>query len=257
MCLELRKLFTTFTIQTKTLTQMKKLLLILISLVFTNSVFGQDRVNRPKLSWDGGSEILSTSVGWAYNETLGEWVDYQNLISKDKSYKQYKTLQGSHHMSDSKFTFNTLQIKTLTFNGTKYYVLIMDRWRGRYKYPTIFEDWIKFRSIDCYIFSESEYLKLKNYEKVSFITEISFYLEFEAYDEVKLLDHIQTSLSNETNLSESKYWNYYMFITQTDKGQIRFLTPNRYFSFDSYDKIDFEKTYFETSRINFDKLIVK
>lgn len=234
---------------------MKKLLLILISLVFTNSVFGQDRVNRPKLSFDGGSEILSTSVGWMYNETLGEWVDYQNVISKEKRYKeQYKILQGPYLMSTSKFTFNTLQIKTLTFNGSKYYVLIMDRWRGRYRYPSIQEDWIQFRSIDCYIFSESEYLKLKNYEKVSFITEIKFDLEFQAYDEVKLLDIIQTSLSNETNRSTSSTMNYSMFIAQTDKGQIRFLTPNLYFSF---DKIDFEKTYFETSKINFDKLITE
>ena len=42
VCLELRKLFTTFTIQTKTNTHMKKLMMVAIILIASVSVFAQD-----------------------------------------------------------------------------------------------------------------------------------------------------------------------------------------------------------------------
>jgi hypothetical protein len=234
---------------------MKKLLLILIVLVFTNLVFGQDRVNRPKLSFEGTSEILSTSVGWHYNKTLGEWIDYPNVISKDDSYKtRFKSLAGPYLMSKSLYTFNTLQVKSFTFNNTKYYALIVDKWSGRYRYPTIEEDWIQFKNIDCYILTESEYSKLQNYEKVTFITYVPMNLEFEGYSETKLLDLIQTKLLSYNGSNPSSIKDL-MYITKTSEDKIRFLTPHYYFT--SREEVDFNNIYFETDKDSFDKLIIR
>ena len=52
-----------------------KFKLTLITLLMTGSllqVFGQERVNRKKLSFDTTSETLLKATGWAYNSTLGE-----------------------------------------------------------------------------------------------------------------------------------------------------------------------------------------
>ena len=52
--------------------------------------FTQERVNRPKLKFEASSDTLTKATGWAYNETLGEWIDYENTISDEiKQKNQY------------------------------------------------------------------------------------------------------------------------------------------------------------------------
>jgi hypothetical protein len=248
---------------------MKKLLVLSMLLVSFVS-YGQDRVNRSKLSFDQSSEMLTNSIGWSYNETLGEWIDYDNVIDKDKNYKdKYKSLQGAYQMSNNSFKFNNLQVKTLVFEGNKYYILIHDKWTGRYKYPSIQQDWVRFRKVDGYIFTESEYSNLREHKKVTFNDVVEYDLEFEEYNETKFLDLIQTKLSTPKSSYEIKYgpstrWG--MLINKTKEGKIRFLTPTdlKYVEFtptkmNPYDMrvYNFEKMYFETDMNNFNKLIIK
>jgi hypothetical protein len=47
--------------------------------------YSQERVNRQKLVFKEKSLILNDAVGWSYNSTLGEWVDYKNNIDDNKS----------------------------------------------------------------------------------------------------------------------------------------------------------------------------
>jgi hypothetical protein len=79
----------------------KSYVLIFILFFLTQQVFGQERTNREKLSFVTSSENkLSKATGWAYNTALGEWVDYENVISDDKDFKvKYKSLQGAYMMS--------------------------------------------------------------------------------------------------------------------------------------------------------------
>jgi len=115
---------------------MKKLLVTLTLLVSVFSSNAQDRVNRAKITFEQSSEVLTNSIGWRYNEILGEWVDYNNVIDKDKEYKEkYKSLQGAYQMSNSSYKFNSIQIKTVKYNGAYYYILLHNKWTGRYKYP--------------------------------------------------------------------------------------------------------------------------
>lgn len=238
---------------------MKKLIMVTMIALTSLTSFGQDRVNRQKLSFEQSSEVLTNSTGWEYNETLGEWIDYTNVISKNKDFKdKYKSLQGSYMMSESPFKFNSLQIKTLTYNNTKYYVLLHDNWTGRYKYPSIRQDWKEYKRVDAYIFNETEYQNLKNFKNVTFSNVVKYDLEYEEYDETKLLDLIQTELSTPKSSYDIKYGSKWgMLITTSKDGNIRFLTPTILDLVIKYKTYDFTKMYFETNSDNFNKLVLK
>lgn len=237
---------------------MKKLLVL--SMVLMSFVsYSQDRVNRTKLSFQESSEILTSSVGWEYNEELGEWVDYPNVIDRDKKFKdQYKSLQGSYQMSQKGFKFNSLQVKTITYEGKKYYVLLHNKWSGRWKYPSIREDWMEYKQVDALIFDEKEYQNLINYNTVNFYIVLQYGLEFEDYNETKFLDLIQTELSRPKDYYERKYaYKYLMMISKTKDNNIRFLTPTISDLIVKYKTYDFTKMYFETDINNFSKLFLK
>lgn len=74
---------------------MKKLLFGIAIMTMTSSLFGQARVNRQKISFINQSEKITKATGWVYNATLGEWIDYENVICQDKDYKtKYKSLRS-------------------------------------------------------------------------------------------------------------------------------------------------------------------
>lgn len=235
-----------------------KINLTLITLLLAGNLFqafGQERTNREKLNFVTTSETLSKATGWANNVTLGEWIDYQNVISDSKDYKEkYKSLQGEWMMSRTNQNFQKVQTKTINYKGTTYYVLIVDKWSGRYEYPSIKEDWYTFSESIGYIFTKEEYQKILNLEGVAELKTLykaSIGSKNEVYNEEKFLDLIQTELAQE----KSKYSSQYTFpIMKSKEGAIRFYLPE---SFSSYTKYDFEKKYFETDFESFNKIILK
>lgn len=235
-----------------------KIKLTLIALLltgFTLQIFGQERTNREKLSFETTSGTLLKATGWANNSTLGEWIDFVNVISDNKDYKvKYKSLQGSYMMSHISQNFKKVQTKTVSYKGTIYYVLIVDKWSGRYEYPSIREDWYEFKKTIGYIYTREEYQILLNIESlVELKTQhmVSIGSKYEKYDETKFLDLIQTELSKE----KSKYSSEYTFpVMKSKEGAIRFYLPD---SFSTYSKYDFDKKYFETDFENFTKIILK
>ncbi|MCD6365901.1 MAG: hypothetical protein J7L46_00015 [Bacteroidales bacterium] len=235
-----------------------KFKLTLITLLITGSllqVFGQERTNREKLSFNTTSGTLSKATGWAYNSTLGEWIDFENVISDSKDYKdKYKSLQGERMMSGISQNFQKVQIRTVTYKGTTYYVLMVYKWDGQYEYPSIQEDWYTFKQTIGYIYTKEEYQKLLNIESlVELKTQymVSIGSKYEKYDETKFLDLIQTELSQKA----SKYSYEYTFpVMKSKEGAIRFYLPD---SFSTYSKYDFDKKYFETDFENFTKIILK
>lgn len=219
--------------------------------------FGQDRVNREKLSFVDKSSQLTESVGWSYNTIIGEWVDYNNVIESDKKYKdEYKSLQGSYMMSSRNQNFISIQTKTLFYKDVKYYVLLVEQWNGSWKYPSIREGWQIFKTMYGYIFTETEYNKLNNMnDTINLETQyiVSMGSFYEKYDEVVFLDELQNVLSSEI----TKYSSTFIFpIRKTENGNIRFHIP-RLKTNSRYDKIDFNVEYFETPFDNFIKFIIK
>jgi len=66
---------------------MKKINLALMILVLvTNNLIGQTRENRKKIYFHNQSDTIKKAIGWSYNSTLGEWIDYENVICNDKEY---------------------------------------------------------------------------------------------------------------------------------------------------------------------------
>lgn len=233
---------------------MKIKLLVLNVCLIGFSTFAQERINRGKLEFTSESMVLNKSVGWSYNNAIGEWVDYGNVICSDKTYKssdkeytvRYK-LSGANMMSRTEQNFNSLQIKSLTFNDVKYYVLIVDKWDGNYKYPTLNQDWTFFRKTCGYIFNELEYNKLKNI-KSDTTTKINithFIEDINVYKENKFLELIEFELKNTPNCDT------YSFNLIKSRDDIRFFIPSKADYIDS-----FQYNYFETSLDNFEKLSI-
>ena len=164
-------------------------------------IYGQERTNRVKLTFEKTSETLLKAIGWSYNSTLGEWIDYANVISDEKEFKnEYKSLQGAYMMSQTSQNFLKMLTRTVTFKGTTYYVIIIDKWSGQYEYPAIKEDWYEFKETSGYIYTKEEYQKLFSFEslielKTKYI--VSMGSKYENYNEIVFLDLIQTELSKE------------------------------------------------------------
>ena len=234
----------------------KSYLLIFFFFSLTQQMIGQERTNREKLSFVTSSENkLSKATGWAYNTTLGEWVDYENVISDDKNYKdKYKSLQGAYMMSHSSQNFQWLWTRTISFKGTLYYVLILEKWSGAYQYPSIQEDWYEFKETIAYVYTKEEYQKLFDIEspvELKTKCKVSMGSKYEKYDETIFLDLIQTELSK----VKSAYSPEYTFpVRKSKEGAVRFYIPE---SFSTYSNYDFEKKYFESDFETFVNIILK
>lgn len=216
--------------------------------------FTQERVNRPKLKFEASSDTLTKATGWAYNETLGEWIDFENVISNDKKYKEeYASLDISMR-SYTKQNFNFINFKQLTFKGLKYYILTINQYSGKYTYPEVYIDWNHFEHTVGFIFTENEFQKLN---KIDSITElktkikISVGSKYEQYNETLFLDLIQTALNTET----TEYAPTYLFpVMKSKEGMIRFYLPD---DFSKYNSYNFDSAYFEVDPKSFSKIILK
>jgi hypothetical protein len=236
---------------------MKKVLVFIFCFI-PFLTFSQARVNREKISFISKSEILIDATGWSYNSQLGEWIDYKNVISKDKDYKErFKALQGSYLMSHCDQNFISLQTATITVDSILYYVLIVWKWYGRYEYPAIMEDWEKYKKVEGYVFSEDEYQNLYNIANndsiVQLITkkQVEISLSYDTYNETKFLDLLQTEIKN-----KSLYGDYVFKVMKSEEGMIRFYIPIHSI-YSEKDKYNFKDEYFETSNQKFSKIIIK
>lgn len=235
---------------------MKNLIFSFLLTIIAIHSYGQGRVNRAKVKFDKTSETLKAATGWAYNETSGQWVDYNNVICSDPDYKdKYKSLLGSDFMfSKYEQNFDSIVTKTVSVNNKTYYVLIVHTTSGRYEYPSIREEWYTYKEAKGYIFTEEEFKKLDSLsgeKKISTQYEVSLGSKYTTYDESKFIDLIQTELKSE----KSKYSPTYSFpVLLSNEGKVRFYVPT---NFSSTTKYDFNKRYFEIELKDFKKLIIK
>jgi hypothetical protein len=226
-----------------------------MSLALCNT-YGQARNNLPKLIFDNSSDILSKATGWGYNSEHGEWIDYDNVICSNKTYKTIITsLAGVGYILSHYYqNFITIQTKSLTFENTKYYVIIIEKWYGLYRYPSIWKDWIESKRRHGYIYTEEEYNKIKN---ISGMIELRSIAHIEKDNEEDMLDNIRNFLMKRKkpeDIYESRYSVDIFPILKSQEGMIRFYIPMDYLA---YERIDFEEAYFETEPENFEKMILQ
>lgn len=227
------------------------------------SSHAQDRINREKLSFKDSSQVLTEAIGWCYNKTIGEWIDYKNVISSDKSYKKDTSNinKMNYILAGGANNFISIKSKTFYFKKDLYNALIIKKWSGYYTYPSLRQGWNRYQATQCYIFDINEFNKIKTisdsvYIKVLCEIELS---HFEDYCEEKLLDLIQTELSKPKN-KYARPIPYAFPIKKTDKGDIRFDLPLVYHS-GRYKYLNvtfnFNEEYFETDIENFNKILIK
>jgi MoaA/NifB/PqqE/SkfB family radical SAM enzyme len=231
-------------------------LLTILIIASPITLLAQSRVDRAKLSFDRTSDILENATGWAYNSTLGEWINYENFIRPLKDYKdkKFKASYNGLVQSTQSQNFIKMQSKIIEYSNRKYYVLIIQKWRGQYKYESIKEDWYIWKETLGYIFTESEYSKLKDMTglvelKTQFLASIGSVKE--KYDEVKFLDLLQSELE------QTQVWDYIFPILNVEsdgKKVTRFYLPH---DSQEYPKYDFKLRYFETSPTEFEKIVIK
>ena len=239
---------------------MKKILSIsLLLLLISLTVFSQSRTNRQKLTFINSSDKLTSSIGWSNNETLGEWIDYNNVICGNKDYKtKYKSLQGSWMKSQTKQNFIDIQTKTLNFKGIQYFILMVNKYDGKYEYPSIFEGWYSWKEVQGFIFTENEYKKLLDLDgevKLETYYRVDIGSYNDDYNETIFLDLIQTKLTTEGSQFVSPITFPILKTTSENTEVIRFYLPD--FFNKTYTTYNFEKEYFEVSPQEFDKIIIR
>jgi hypothetical protein len=203
--------------------------------------FTQERVNRPKLKFEASSDTLTKATGWAYNETLGEWIDYENSISDDNHYKKDNGRLEPYIKYATYQNFNFITSQTLKFKGIKFYLLSINK-----------TDDTSERTFG-FIFTENEYQKLNKIDSiVDLKTNIMVIFPFhEEFNETLFLDLIQTALNTES----TEYASTYLFpVMKSKEGMIRFYLPDL---FNEYRNYDFDKAYFEVDPKSFSKIILK
>lgn len=236
---------------------MKKSIFTLLIVLISINLAAQTRQNREKIKFEKESDLIKSATGWSYNSTIGEWVDYENVISNDKKYKtEFKSLQGEYMKSHTKQNFISIQTKKTFLDSIPYYVIIIEKYGGGYEYPKIKRDWKTWKEIVGYIYTQDEYNKIISFdETVELKTKNIVSLGInKPYDEQLILDKVQTELKKEI----SKYSPEYIFplkLTKSDDQKVlRFYLPT-YFS--RYNKYDFEKEYFEIKPELIKKIIIE
>lgn len=224
-----------------------KSICISIFLIVSVALFSQDRINRPDYAFIKSSEGITKATGWSYNETEGKWIDYQNVINKKSG-----LITTPYMMSQTDRNIISLSTKTIDFEGKTYFIVVLHRHSGEYKYPEIKEDWMTYEKKTGYIYTAQEYSKLLNLaDSVEIFT--NQYVSVDNY--VKKFDDnvFIANLIGEIQ-KPTKTTGLVFKVLKAKDGSIRFHTP--WISHKRFP-LDLSKEYFESTAEEFNKLIVK
>lgn len=223
---------------------MKKIFMAIVLCLVCTVSFGQDRVNRVNPIYESEGYVLKDIIGWGYNEQLGQWRGYPNVI-----WTLTKEFNRSIEEISKRYNVYDLQFKTINLNNTFYYVLISTEYTGRWKYEYICEDWIWWKYKRITLLSEEEFNKLHNLSNKP-ITIQGRYTKINQYDsDQNEINHIL----KEINKSQYLIDDYYITIYQATDGSIRFLMS----SILPYRKnhLDIDNKYFEITEEDYLKFI--
>lgn len=231
--------------------------ILLLILLINHSLFSQSRINRQPINFINESERINQTTGWYYNEQKGEWVSYNGLIFFEKITQAGPQDNLVSFRSRTKQNYESLQFKTVKVNNETFYVLIIEQWNGKYKYPTLKQEYYYWLDTFGYIYTETEYRKLNQLAllgqvelKTSWMVQFGF--DKSSYKSEIFLDMIQSAILGASKL-DYEYILPVMATTNDNVDVIRFLLPDKY----RFIKHDLSKQYFEINPDEFMKLILK
>lgn len=218
-------------------------LAITLSLICAVTCFGQERVNRGKLSFDNSGPILNNITGWSYDETVGEWVNYKGVLVPGKG-KYNSGIAKSFHFNN----IISLQFKTLTYNNVQYYILIWAKWEGAYKYPYIHVDWEWWKTKNFMMFTKEDMNKLKNLTNEPITIEVPTLSRTSYANTISDEDVIQKEMGYYLDHVHQRKCS--IVIYKATDGAIRFM-----FDDDVYNYNSINKQYFEITETDYSLLL--
>ncbi|MXN91335.1 hypothetical protein GR160_08845 [Flavobacterium sp. Sd200] len=232
---------------------MKQFYTIVFSLI-TILTFAQDRVNASLPVIDAvANGRITEATGWLQNDA-GKWTSRKNKIPANME-EEYKTLiDFQHHgLGENRENFIYIEHRNVKIADSSYTILIKKYKDGFYKYESINQGWMPQNSLVYYVFKTSELDKLKNLEpnKAHTIRINTIYSNTILYLDPKsslktVAQNLYKELGDKDKFGKAEleiHFNLY-------KGNVRFTIQNH----EDYPLTDFEKAYYETPLINFEKL---
>lgn len=269
---------------------------MLLCVCIALQTLGQPRSNNTSSYFKviSSSQIVTTPVGWYYNDTSEKWSGYYGAICSEYSnnHKTPKRMTADDLSCFSDRGIQSLQVKKVKSNDKIYYLLYHRYWDGEFDYPAIQRGWRYWKECKVYIIEEAEFSKFLNPEiGINYIR----ILDYETPYDMGLLKGESTLNSNlNTKFKEisratpenpfKSYWSdYVIYIKLEEDGKtLRFHLPsdkklwseaqeiNRqnelkketdkyyyYREISKYDCIDFNSEYFELSPLQYSTLKIK
>lgn len=272
----------------------RKIFLLLTIIIFSLEGACQPRTNgKDKYSIICQSEAILKPVGWSYSNYDEKWCGCYGIClgeykRNSKTPRQLTANDLSGYGDKSVYSLHIAKVKA---DDRYFYLLYHVYWDGEYDYPAIEVGWHYYKSCSVWVITEEEYRKLSNL-KIGINTILLYdytltsrYLTQDGKDFLKsginniIADAIKTNTPNKP----SSMFAYKLYVKlEDDNKTIRFQLPTNdmlweeaqiineenahkraqdkmFYAHDIYksDCVDFSTEYFEVSKIQFNKLILK
>ena len=238
---------------------MKKLIFLLTLLIGFGS-YSQSRTNAKKDLVIGEFQnwIIGDNVsGWDFDKE--EWKERKGYlrVGKDVSsidiFEKYNST-STENKSKSPQNFNEWGVIKVTYKGEEYVGFGIETVGGRYKYPSIYEDWYTFINYNIYLFEKEELLKLESLDGI-----LDLKVLMGTYgDYLNKEKKYKSCYTNLKYLFENKYRDNEIFKFKKTESEglkvVRFLTAQKISKYGP-KPIDFENHYFEVNMEKFDELL--
>lgn len=234
---------------------MKKNLLLLLFVLSGTLISGaQERVNAtlPKIS-DVSKGKITEATGWMKFDS-GEWVSRKNRIpwNTDKALVDFEY----YGLGEDRENFIYIDVRDVNINDSSYTILIKKYKDGYYKYESIRKGWMPQNSLKYYVFKTSELEKLKNLppDVTHNIKITSLYSNTISYlSPSASFKTIEQDLYKKVQENSPIGRDDLGVFVRAYKDNIRFVVAD--FGTNEYYIPDFNKKYYETTKLNFAKFL--
>lgn len=219
---------------------MKKFIYLLVLFLISTNFYSQQRTNGEQLKFESIGKSLDNATGWRYDDLQSKWIET-------------KRNENFGENNSSTVSFYEIFFTKIKYNELTYFILNINYLDGAYKYPNIKQGFYTYNVIRSYIFSENDFLNMKNYgsgitNNYSFNTLIDAKKVSDKGIEDLRLNTIAALKSN----SKSSYSKFEMKIKKEDDKTVRFILPFKTGEDFLSKSWGFDKQYFEVEKEKID-----
>lgn len=256
---------------------MKKVILsILLTLNYFN-LFSQSlsRSNDAKVEI---TEISKLEYAKGYRYLDGDWIsfDYKknksleeglNFNAIPNKYFFYSTGDYSKYSLSNSINFGSIRLVNAIYNGENTLIIHFNKVSGKYKYPSIREDWYEFTEDHILVVSNDDVQRIKSIfpEKINEAFRVEFKLSqndsFRSdIDKGTFEDNVRKVLNQKVSSYKNEYLFFEIFPINIQEGKFVRFNFKRETSFSEelkeFDPLIFDKYYFEADYDDFNTFIM-